>query len=225
MKPTVLFLGSIGAVAETSDLQRQAYNQAFQENGLDWHWTPETYRALLQQSGGLSRLELLAAATNSGLSDETAQTIHARKTEIACQMVVDKKAGLRAGVAELVKAAKASGARVGWVTSTSEANTNAILEASGGALAASDFDYVFHRDDAAQGKPDPEIYRVALERFGASADQAVAVEDSLQSVLAAKGAGIHTVATPGAFHDEPMAGIADAVYASAAEIPVDELFS
>ena len=225
MTPTVLFLGSIGAVAETSDLQRQAYNQAFQEHGLDWHWTPETYRALLQQSGGLSRLELLAAATNTDLSDETAQKIHARKTEIACGLVVDKNAGLRPGVAELVTAAKAAGAKVGWVTSTSEANTNAILAASGGALSAGDFDAVFHRDDAESGKPDPEIYRVALERFGASAGEAVAVEDSLQSVLAAKGAGIRTLATPGAFHDEPMAGVADAVYASAAEIPLAELFS
>ena len=33
----VLF-GSIGTLAETSDLQRDAFNEAFKISGLDWFW-------------------------------------------------------------------------------------------------------------------------------------------------------------------------------------------
>ena len=225
MTPTLLFLGSIGVVSETSDLQREAYNRSLKEHGLGWHWSPEVYRQLLRSSGGLDRLELLAAATGVALSAETAASIHARKTEIACAAIRERQVGLRPGVAALVRAARGAGARVGWVTSTSGANTDAILDASGGDLAAADFDRIFHRGDVLRGKPDPQIYTVALAHFGATADQAVAVEDSLTSVLSARRAGVFTVATPGEFHSEPMAGVADAVYASSADLPLGEWFA
>jgi beta-phosphoglucomutase-like phosphatase (HAD superfamily) len=33
-----VIFGSIGTIAETSDIQRQAFNLAFAEAGLDWNW-------------------------------------------------------------------------------------------------------------------------------------------------------------------------------------------
>ncbi len=50
----VLF-GSIGTLAETSEIQRGAFNQAFRANGLDWHWERDEYVALLERSGGRDR--------------------------------------------------------------------------------------------------------------------------------------------------------------------------
>ena len=47
----VLF-GSIGTLAETSDLQRDAFNEAFKISGLDWFWDEDIYRKLLSKSGG-----------------------------------------------------------------------------------------------------------------------------------------------------------------------------
>ena len=38
-----LLLGSIGVLAETSELQRRAYNTAFVAHGVDWHWNIATY--------------------------------------------------------------------------------------------------------------------------------------------------------------------------------------
>lgn len=224
MQPEVLFLGSIGAVAETSDYQRQAYNQAFRENGLDWNWNQEVYRDLLQTSGGMHRLDVLAKATQTELPDDKARAIHARKTELACKNIVDEQVGLRPGVADLVKQAKQAGMKVAWVTSTSPENTNAILEASGGELQASDFDRIFHRDDAQRGKPAADVYQVALDHFGVKPEQAVAIEDSIQSIRSSKGAGIPTYATLGAFHDESVDGIADGSYASCAQLPTQQWF-
>ena len=34
----VLF-GSIGTIIETSDIQRNCFNQAFQKVGLNWYWS------------------------------------------------------------------------------------------------------------------------------------------------------------------------------------------
>ena len=33
-----IIFGSIGTLVETSDIQRQSFNQAFKEIGLDWYW-------------------------------------------------------------------------------------------------------------------------------------------------------------------------------------------
>ena len=53
---TVLF-GSIGTIIETSEIQRQSFNDAFKEAGLDWYWNETDYKNLLQKSGGAKRIE------------------------------------------------------------------------------------------------------------------------------------------------------------------------
>ncbi len=48
--------GSIGVLAETSELQRRAYNAAFELNNLEWRWNIGTYCRLLADPGGKKRL-------------------------------------------------------------------------------------------------------------------------------------------------------------------------
>ena len=59
----VLF-GSIGTLAETSDLQRDAFNEAFKISGLDWFWDEDIYRKLLSKSGGTTRINDYAKETS-----------------------------------------------------------------------------------------------------------------------------------------------------------------
>lgn len=49
-------------------------------------------------------------------------------------------------------------------------------------------------------KPDPAIYRLALERFGLRADEAVFVDDSQPNIAAAAALGIHAVLFTDAAH-------------------------
>ena len=37
-----LFFGSIGTIVETSEIQRQSFNLAFKEAGLNWYWNIAT---------------------------------------------------------------------------------------------------------------------------------------------------------------------------------------
>lgn len=223
MKPKALFIGSIGAAAETSELQRQAYNQSLRENGVNWEWSKDTYRDLLQSSGGIHRLETLSAATGQDLSDETIRNIHRRKTEIAGELIKEHQVKPRAGLKKLIDQAKRHGAKVAWVTTTGEENTNAILSAFDGEVEASDFDRIFHRDDAEDGKPAPAIYHTAMEHFDVQPEECVAVEDSVNSVLSAKGASIYTIATPGENHNENMENIADLVIPSLDKVDWEQI--
>ena len=45
-----LLIGSIGTVVETSQLQLEAFNGAFKEFDLGWHWSREEYEGLLSLS-------------------------------------------------------------------------------------------------------------------------------------------------------------------------------
>ncbi|MEM8709039.1 MAG: HAD-IA family hydrolase [Actinomycetota bacterium] len=221
MQTTHLFLGSIGVLAETSDIQRRAYNTALAEAGVPWAWTPDTYRSLLTMSGGQDRLRMLADATNTDLDDATIIQIHRRKTEIACAEVVATPVGLRPGVAEIVAHALDTGVRLGLVTSTYMPNIEAISEAAGDALPLDRFDVVVSRSDVARGKPAPDAYLRALEMTGADASTTVAIEDTAASALAARGAGLRTIVVPGRFTDDQIIVGADAVLH---ELSVDGVF-
>ena len=38
MNYKALLFGSIGTLIESSDIQRNSFNQAFKEAGLEWYW-------------------------------------------------------------------------------------------------------------------------------------------------------------------------------------------
>lgn len=52
------------------------------------------------------------------------------------------------------------------------------------------------RDDVARGKPEPDVYRAAVEALGVASENALAFEDSRVGLLAAKAAGLRCVAVP-----------------------------
>jgi hypothetical protein len=57
----VLF-GSISTLADTSELQRRAFNEAFVASGLDWNWSRDDYTAMLDSNGGAERIGLSVLA-------------------------------------------------------------------------------------------------------------------------------------------------------------------
>ena len=207
-------LGSIGVLAETSDVQRRAYNLAFREAGLDWGWSPEAYREMLVMAGGQNRLRRHAASAARALDEATVTAIHARKTELTAELLAREGLALREGVAALIADATASGLRLALVTTTSRANIDAIAAAVGDALPLERFDPIITDRDVAHGKPAPDCYREALHRLDLSPAQAVAIEDTAVSLAAARAAGLACVATPGAYAVGQDFSAADLVLAS-----------
>lgn len=77
------------------------------------------------------------------------------------------------------------------------------------------FSAIVTRDDVARTKPDPELFTRAVEALEVAPERAVAIEDSIHGVVAAKSAGMRCVAVP-----NPL--LADADY-SAADLVTDSL--
>jgi HAD superfamily hydrolase (TIGR01509 family) len=78
-------------------------------------------------------------------------------------------------------------------TSSHRAYAERLLSAHG---FADRFDFVLASEDVTVGKPDPQIYRKAVERFGLPADAVLVLEDSPAGLAAAKGAGTFAVGVP-----------------------------
>ena len=192
---THLLLGSIGVLAETSDLQRQSFNQAFAEAGLDWQWSAEEYAQMLRHSGGRDRIEAYAKARQQNVD---ADAIHARKSAIFQEKLADG-VPLRPGVGDAMAEARGRGAKLALVSTTSAANIDALLAALD--LDRTAFDLVLDSDTVSENKPAPEAYLVALDRLGIATDSAVAVEDNPDGLASAVAAGLRCYAVPGLLHD------------------------
>ncbi|TVR46430.1 MAG: HAD family hydrolase, partial [Puniceicoccaceae bacterium] len=79
-------------------------------------------------------------------------------------------------------------------------------------------------DEVPVVKPDPALYRLALERLGVRAEEAVALEDSANGVRAAKRAGLRCVAVPNRITAGLDFSEADLKVASLAAFTLDDLF-
>ena len=206
-----VIFGAIGVIAETSDLQRQAFNMAFREQGLDWNWDTATYRRLLSINGGQTRLRAYRDedASHSDVSEAVIATLHAHKTHHYAALTANGTLTPRKGVAELIKACQDADIRVALCTSTSVENVNAIKVALGDTLDFSAFASITTIDKIGAVKPAPDAYQHCLSQLGLLPDEVVAIEDTPVSMTSAIAAGIAVVATPGAMtSDQDFSGAA-----------------
>ena len=209
-----VIFGAIGTIAETSDLQRQSFNAAFAEAGLDWHWSPTLYQSLLKTNGGQERLREFRDAdpARHSVSDATLESLHNAKTRHYVQLLQASDAlEPRAGVAALVSLCLAKNIKLAWCTSTSLDNVDSIQQALAGKLPLNRFDTIVTIDKIKHVKPAPDAYVYALAQMGLEPHEVLAIEDTPVSIAAAKAAGIYCIATPGATTAEQDFSQADCV--------------
>jgi HAD superfamily hydrolase (TIGR01509 family) len=190
---TAILFGSISTLADTSELQRRAFNEAFEAHGLDWHWEQDDYAALLEKSGGQDRV---AAYAESRGQEVDAEAIHRTKSEIFQNTLATSDLTPRPGVVDTMEAARRDGVKLGLVTTTSETNVESLLAGLRSSLDRHAFDTVLSAAEVDQPKPDKAAYDLALERLGESAEDCVAIEDNLGGVESAVAAGVPVVAFP-----------------------------
>ena len=191
-----LLFGGIGTLLETSELQREAFNAAFREAGLDWHWDVDEYRQMLSEPGGAARIAAFALQQGDTSIDQSdAVELHARKTALFHERIAAGGLSARPGVVRLVRHCQGEGVALGFATTTDEAIAHSVLSAVD--LAASDFDVIMHRGLVHAAKPDGEVYRTCLASMNVAPEAALAIEDSSPGLRAATAAGVACIVTPG----------------------------
>lgn len=197
---SAIFFGSIGTIADTSELQRLAFNQAFTFHQLKWEWSRDEYVTLLEKSSGLNRIEDYAKSVGDSVE---AEAVHRSKSNFFQQSLREAPLQPRPGVIDVIQKARQKGLKLALVTTTSEQNVTSLLGALRSYIASSDFDLVVSASDVKRAKPAKDAYEFALKKLAQIPEYCVAIEDNLDGVKAAKSAGLDCVAFPNlntAFH-------------------------
>ena len=138
-----LFFGSIGTIVETSEIQRQSFNLAFKEAGLNWYWNIATYCDLLRAPGGKKRIRNYS---KSVLNENIVDLIHSKKEEYF-EKFLSENLSPREGVTEIIDLCTKSKIKLGFITTTSLKNINSIKTALLGKLDFSCFDIITSIED------------------------------------------------------------------------------
>jgi len=192
-----ILFGSIGTLIETSDLQREAFNQAFKEAGLDWYWDQEDYTKLLKKSGGTKRIEDFAEKNNTTVD---AKKIRERKTQIYNDKINSTFIPPREGVLDVLEYAHKNKIKIGFVTSTTLDNIDAVFKTLNNQIKKNHFDFIGNNSQINEPKPAPDIYIKALNSLELKSSECIAIEDTVESALSADRAKIKCIAFPGLFH-------------------------
>lgn len=104
-----------------------------------------------------------------------------------------EQATLRPGVLEYLNDAREGGLRIGLATSSPLSWINPYFDRF---ELRPYFDSITTADEVANVKPDPELYLKSLEKLNVSGNEAIAFEDSLNGLRAAKAAGLHCTVVP-----------------------------
>ena len=124
------------------------------------------------------------------------------------------------GIVEYLQDAQGLGLKIGLATSSSCRWVTGHLERLG---LIGYFHAIVAKDDVPRTKPDPTLYRAALERLGVRPEHAVAFEDSPNGILAARRAGLFCVAVPNAMTRYLPIDHADLRLDSLAEVTLEAL--
>ncbi|HEY9098334.1 MAG TPA: HAD family hydrolase [Thiobacillus sp.] len=190
-----------GTLADTErDGHRPAFNQAFQDAGLDWVWDVALYGKLLAVTGGKERMKYYVEHFRPDYEkpehfDDLVADLHKSKTRHYTALAAQGGIPLRPGVKRLLNEARAAGLRLGIATTTTPENVTVLLEHSLGSGTQDWFEVIAAGDIVPSKKPAPDIYHYALEKMHLDPAGCLAFEDSENGLRSSLGAGLKTLVT------------------------------
>lgn len=130
----------------------------------------------------------------------------AAESEQIFEAILESRLAPMPGLLELLLALEQAGLPKAIATSSGKKFVRQVLS---GFKMESRFQFILTCEDVTQGKPHPEIYLKAAERFGLSPAEMLVLEDSENGCRAAVAAGTLTVAVPaGRSHSHDFTGAA-----------------
>ncbi|NJN49226.1 MAG: HAD family hydrolase [Alkalinema sp. RL_2_19] len=206
--PQALLFDVDGTLADTErDGHRVAFNQAFQDAGLDWDWTPALYGELLAVAGGKERIQHFIDTkhpTYPAQADLTAWIagLHKAKTQHYKDLLAAGTIPLRPGVKRLIDEARAAGVRIAISTTTTPDNVYALLENALAPGSSAWFEVIAAGDVVPAKKPATDIYVYAMAKMDLPASQCLAFEDSYNGVRSSVDADIKTIITHNSYTED-----------------------
>ena len=178
-----------GVVIDTESPDFATWREVFQDHGgdLDLAWWSQFIggSSANANAGIFQELEKLAGRPVN--REQVRESRRRRYLEIVAANP------MLPGVMDYISQAKQMGLKLGVASSSDRSWVEGNLTARG---IIGHFDSISVSEDVSNVKPDPELYLLAASRLGTSPENALAIEDSVNGVTAAKRAGLFCVAVP-----------------------------
>lgn len=179
---------------------RVAFNRAFKEAGINWHWDIETYDRLLEVFGGKERIQYFIEDFLTDFKapkdlDVFIRELHQLKTEQYLELLRSGALPLRPGVKRLLKEAHSAGLSLAIASTTTLENAVLLVTMSLGEEGLDWFKVIACGDVVGRKKPSPDIYLYTLEKLELDASECLVFEDTEAGLASATAAGLTTVIT------------------------------
>lgn len=175
-----------GLIVDTEWPDFQSWQEICQEQGVEL--TMETWIPCIGTNSSLSKFEPYTYLETHATGVLNREDIETRRRQR--HKVLIEAQPILPGVEALIQLARQEGLKLAVASSSPKAWVTTHL----GRLGLLDrFDALVCGDEVTYVKPYPDIYLRALEKLGVQANQAIALEDSLNGMLAAQRAGIFCV--------------------------------
>jgi HAD superfamily hydrolase (TIGR01509 family) len=175
-----------GTLFRDTEFHRIAWTQFMANHGIAI--SDDDFR---QKMNGPGNDVILRRFFGSGPSDEEITALSEEKERIYRAIVLADPAreALAPGAVEMLDALKARQAPCCVATASIRANVDFYMEELG-LKRWFDYKHIFYMTGELPGKPDPAIYRAAMQRLGYRPDDTFVVEDSLTGIQSATSAGV-----------------------------------
>ena len=118
-----------GTIANTElEAHLPAFNNAFNDLGIDWNWDIIEYIKLLRINGGKNRIAYYSKLNNHSLSDDLIIIIHEKKQFHYLEIIKENCVNFKTGVYRLINELNRKKIRQFIVTSSSKKQVDLLVE-------------------------------------------------------------------------------------------------
>ena len=184
-----------GTIANTElEAHLPAFNNAFNDIGIDWNWDTNKYIQLLRINGGKNRIAHYSKSNKDDLSDDLIIKIHKKKQFHYLEIIKTNCVHLKTGVFRLISELHRKKVRQFIVTSSSRKQVDLLVEYLFNGF--NPFEFIISSEDVELKKPNPLPYLKAVKLSGIKKNNSIVFEDSNPGLKSSLAANLPTIFIP-----------------------------
>ena len=184
-----------GTIANTElEAHLPAFNQSFNDFGIDWNWDNNKYIELLKINGGKNRITYYSESNNYDLSEDLIIKIHEKKQLHYLKIIKKNCVKFKPGVFRLINELHTKKVRQFIVTSSSRKQVDLLVKYLFNGF--NPFEFIISSEDVELKKPDPSPYLKAIQLSGIKKNNSIVFEDSNPGLKSSLAANLPTIFVP-----------------------------
>ncbi len=184
-----------GTIANTElEAHLPAFNNAFNELGINWNWDTNKYIQLLRINGGKNRIAYYSKLNKDHFSDDVIFKIHEKKQFHYLELIKKNSVNFKTGVSRLINELHRKKIRQFIVTSSSRNQVDLLVEYLFNGI--NPFEFIISSEDVELKKPNPLPYLKAVQLSGIKKNNSIVFEDSNPGLISSISAKLPTIFVP-----------------------------